>query len=415
MRQPAKGRLWLIVAAALLLLVSAASAQESRVYRVDYRVRIVPTERVAHVTVRLRDPDRLLKEVQWRIDPERHRDFTAGGGLEVEGDVVRWAPAGAESTFKYVFRIEHLRDERSYDARCAESWAIFRGDDLIPPAKVRVSKGAISRSRLRLQLPDGWSAVAPYARADNGNFLIDDPHRGFDRPVGWIVVGDLGVVREKVAGARIAVAGPVGQRLHRLDVLALLRWTLPSLEEMVGALPDRLLVVMAGDPMWRGGLSGPRSAFVHASRPLISEDGTSPVLHELVHSVLRLEPGPGGDWIVEGLAELYSMEALVRSRTISRKRHAKVVKRMKERGRQVSSLAVDDSSGEITARGVTVLYALDAEIRSRTEDQRGLEDAVGVLVAARPKVTNAELRAAAEQVAGGELSAFFRRQVGQLD
>jgi predicted metalloprotease with PDZ domain len=88
---------------------------------------------------------------------------------------------------------------------------------------------------------------------------------------------------------------------------------------------------------------------------------------------------------------------------------------MKERGRQVSSLAVDDSSGEITARGVTVLYALDAEIRSRTEDQRGLEDAVGVLVAARPKVTNAELRAAAEQVAGGELSAFFRRQVGQLD
>ena len=29
-----------------------------------------------------------------------------------------------------------------------------------------------------------------------------------------------------------------------------------------------------------------------------------------MHAVLRIAPGAGGDWIVEGLAELYSLELL---------------------------------------------------------------------------------------------------------
>jgi hypothetical protein len=242
--------------------------------------------------------------------------------------------------------------------------------------------------------------------------MIDHPHRRFDRPTGWFVAGRLGVVRETVAGSRVAIAGPVGQRLRRLDILALLRWTLPSLRDMVGELPRRLLVVGAGDPMWRGGLSGPRSAFIHASRPLITGDGTSPVLHEIVHVALGLEPGPGGDWIVEGLAELYALEALVRSRTVARRRHAKALARLEERGRAVSSLEASLASGAVTARAVGVLSALDAELRGHTEDQRGLEDAVRVLMEERVEVTTAGLRKAAEKVAGTDLSAFFRRQVG---
>lgn len=395
-----------------LVIAGAAPAQEDVVYQVDYEARIVPTERAAHVSVRLRDPQGLLREIQWRIDPERHRDFTGDGSIQVDGDVVRWTPAAGVTTLRYVFRIDHLRDERSYDARCAESWALFRGDDLVPPAKVRTAAGARSTSRLRLRLPDGWSVATPYERADDGFFRIDHPHRRFDRPTGWLVVGRLGVVRETVAGSRVAVAGPVGQRLRRLDILALVRWTLPSLREMVGDLPDRLLVVGAGDPMWRGGLSGPRSVFIHSSRPLISEDGTSPVLHELVHAALGLEPGAGGDWIIEGLAELYSQEALVRSRTVSRKRHAKALARMEERGRQARSLEVAEALGPITARGVTVLRALDAEIRERTGGEQGLENAVRVLLESRPDVTTDRLRAAAEQVSGADLSAFFRRHVG---
>ncbi|MBW2494539.1 MAG: hypothetical protein JRE43_07280 [Deltaproteobacteria bacterium] len=402
-----------LVCVCATLTAGAALAQDDLVYRVDFEVRVVPTERAARVNVHVTDPKGLLRQVNWRIDPERHRDFAGGGTVEVEGDVVRWIPEPGVTTLRYVFRIDHLRDERSYDARCAENWAIFRGDDLVPPAKVRTALGARSASHLYLRVPDGWSAVAPYERAADSSFRIDNPHRGFDRPTGWLAVGRLGILRETVAGSRIAVAGPKGQRLQRLDILALLRWTLPTVRDMVGELPDRLLVVTARDPMWRGGLSGPRSAFVHASRPLISDDGTSPVLHELVHAALGFEPGDGGDWIVEGLAELYSLEALVRSRTISRKRQEKVLSRMKQRAKAVPSLEVASARGEITDRAVIALRALDAEIREHTQDQRSLEDAVRVLSESRLDITTAQLKNAAEQVSGADLSGFFRQHVGE--
>ncbi|MEZ4290169.1 MAG: hypothetical protein R3E53_06345 [Myxococcota bacterium] len=42
------------------------------------------------------------------------------------------------------------------------------------------------------------------------------------------------------------------------------------MKEVFGELPDRLQLVVAGDPMWRGGLSGPNSLYLHAGLPLIA-------------------------------------------------------------------------------------------------------------------------------------------------
>ena len=57
-----------------------------------------------------------------------------------------------------MFRIDHLRDARRYDARCAKTWAIFRGEDLVPPARVLVDDGGAARARrLRVRLPEGWT------------------------------------------------------------------------------------------------------------------------------------------------------------------------------------------------------------------------------------------------------------------
>jgi hypothetical protein len=264
---------------------------------------------------------------------------------------------------------------------------------------------------LRLKVPEGWSKVAPYPIGSDGAFQVVDDTRRFDRPVGWMAVGELAVLRETVAGTKLAIAGPYGNHVHRLDILALLRWTLPSLRDEVGSLPDRLVIVGAGDPMWRGALSGPRSAFVHASRPLISDDTTSPVLHEIVHATLGIRGAQGGDWIVEGLAEYYSMEALVRSQTISRKRHAKALRRMAKRGEEVRSLLVDSSSGAVTARAVSVLAALDAEIQAKTDGQKSLDDVVRILIASPTYVTTSSLEAATAVVTGSDLGAFFEREV----
>jgi hypothetical protein len=403
------------LAGTLLVLLAAprpaaGQTEPKPTYGIVYDVRLTPSQRSAHVTLRLENGKRLVRSIRLRIDPERHLNFR-GKGLEIGDDFVEWQPPAATTTLEYDFRIDALRNERSYDARCAEDWAIFRGDDLVPPAKVRALRGAEADARLRLRLPAGWSAAAPYPEAAKNVFVVEHPERRFDRPTGWLLVGRIGSVSERVAGSRVAVAGPVGHGLRRLDSLALLRWTLPTLRDIAGRLPARLLVVGAGDPMWRGGLSGPDSLFIHADLPLISNDGSSPLLHELVHSVIGARSGIGGDWVVEGLAEYYSIELLRRSRTISRRRYEKILGRLAQKGRGVASLEVDHASVAVVARAVTVLHELDDEIRERSSGAKSLDDVVSAIVERDVTLTTASFRAIAESVSGESLVSLFRRWV----
>jgi hypothetical protein len=399
------------LAAWVLALALPARAADPPVlsYRIAYDVRVVPTERTAHVELRLDDPSYAVRVVRFEIDPARHQEFAGDGPIETSGDTVAWRPRRGGAALRWRFRIDHLRDERSYDARCAKSWAIFRGEDMVPTSTVRAEQGSSSRATLRLRLPNGWATATPFER-DGDVFRIDQPHRRFDRPSGWIAVGNLGVMREHVAGAQVSVAAPRGHGFRRLDTLALLRWTLPELREIVGQLPPRLLVVGAGDPMWRGGLSGPASLFLHARRPLIADDGTSPVVHELVHAVLRLRSGGDADWVVEGLAELYSLELLRRSGTIGKRRYEKSLARLSALAKDAGPLRTDRSTGATTAAAVVALRALDAELREASAGARSLDDVVRALHAGGPAtITTDGFRAVAERVAGRPLEAFFRR------
>lgn len=401
---------WILLASLCTGACHAEAAGEATPrYEVLYDVRLLPTQRAARVAIRLGQEDGELRWLRLRIDPERHRDFQGDGTLETEGNTVLWTPPPQGGRLRYTFRINHLRDSRSYDARCAEDWAIFRGDDLVPPARTRFRAGAESRARLRFRLPERWSVATPYPRARGGDFRVDHPDRRFDRPTGWIVAGRLGVIRERVAETRVAIAGPVGHSLRRLDQLALLRWALPALREIAGSLPDRLLVVGAGDPMWRGGLSGPNSVFLHASRPLITDDGTSPLLHEIVHVLMRGRAEPGADWIVEGLAEYYALEALARSRTLSRRRYEKSLKRLEAKGKAVRRLGAGDADAAVTARAVLELRELDRRIREATDEARDLDDVLRELVAAGEPISLDGFRAVVTRVAGAPLDGFFER------
>jgi len=383
------------------------SASEGPFYHVSFEARIIPTEREARIRWTLGSGSSAMHALWLRIDPKRQTRFRGDGEVRVEDDQVEWIPPSSGGSLRYSVRIDSTRDEGGgYDGRCAQDWALFRGDDLFPPARVRTEKGAKSISTLRLVLPEGWSSVTRYAPARGGSIDIADPLRSFDRPTGWMVVGKLGVLRERVAGSRIAVGGPVGHGVRRQDILAMLRWTLPTLRDIIGQLPERIAIVSAGDPMWRGGLSGVASVFLHADRPLIANDATSPLLHEVFHAATRARSGPDGDWIVEGLAEYYSLELLVRSHTMSRSRHERALTRLEARGRGASLRGVN-SSGAHTARAVTVLREIDRQLRKRSEGHKSLDDVVARLVEEPGEITVARLRAVCEQVAGEDLGAFF--------
>jgi hypothetical protein len=415
----------LLLAAALLGSPSAARGEEPaelgpprpppaphRLYDLAYEARLSPNERTARVSVRIGGPETgLVHKVRFRIDPERHRDFKGDGVVEVEGATVTWRPPLRGGSLHYTFRIDHLRDVRSYDAHFAENWALFRGDDLVPPARVVTEDAALARARLRLRLPDGWSAAAPWERLPDGRFVLDNPRRRFDRPTGWLLVGRLGILREKVAGSRVAIAAPVGQRVRRQDTLALLRWTLPTLRKILGELPPRLVVLGSGDPMWRGGLSGPGSVFVHADRPLVASDLTSPVLHEIIHATLGITSADGGDWVVEGLAELYSLELLGRSKTLSKARYRKALALLGARGAGVTALDVDAAVGPVAARAAAALHELDLELRRGSEERISLDDVVRRLAAERGPVTTERFRRVVDELAGRSLGAFFRSRV----
>jgi predicted metalloprotease with PDZ domain len=161
--------------------------------------------------------------------------------------------------------------------------------------------------------------------------------------------------------------------------------------------------------MWRGGLSGPGSLFVHASRPLLTPDGTSPLLHELFHTILPRPGAPGDDWIVEGLAEVYALEMLVRSGTISRARHERILAGLAERGGEAASLRVPASEGAVTARAVTLLYELDERIRKESQGASSLDEVVRALAASPDPLSTPRLREAAEQAARADLASWFDR------
>jgi len=399
-------RLW-VVAVLVAMSAPSAVAQEPggerarprQTYRVLFDARIVPSERVAHVRIQVTDANNRLRGIDFRIDPERHTRFEGDGTVTIDGERVSWVPPRQGGELRYRFHINHLRDERSYDARATRTYVLFRGGDMVPPAKVRTTPGAESVSRLRIRLPEGWSAATPFARLTTGDYRVNNVRRRFDRPVGWIVAGDLGVVREDVGRMRIAIAAPAKHGMRRHDTLALLRWTAEPLADLFRQLPDRFLIVGAGDPMWRGGLSGPNSVYLHATRPLITEDGTSPLLHEVLHTLLGLRAQEETDWLVEGLAEYYSIALLGRSGTFSDSRYAQVLETQRRRG------GSESASGRLGASfGVAFLLDLDEQLRSETDGEKSLDDVVRVLEALRPELTRELFERVVSEATGVDVS-----------
>ena len=134
--------------------------------------------------------------------------------------------------------------------------------------------------------------------------------------------------------------------------------------------------------MWRGGLSAPASIFVHSGRPLISENGTSTLLHEVMHVLMSARAVDGDDWLLEGFAEFYSLEILRRSGTLTPERHSQAIADLEEWAESAETLCGGESSGAQTALAVMTLAALDAELSERDAENRNLDDLLHDLLAA---------------------------------
>jgi len=384
---------WTLLALGLLLCASAHATmniQERKSFGVLYSVWVKPEQKSATVKVRLSRQPESVHRMQLYIEPDRHTNFLASGELLTEADSVTWHPPAEDAWLQFDVALQSRRRSGRYDGYVAEDWALLRADDLVPPIRSTLEDLTQSKAKLQFHLPDGWSVETRYPRYTSGRFKVDDPDRLLDRPTGWLVMGRIGTRREKINDTSIAVSAPVGQGIDRMDILAFLRWTVPTIQDIFSRFPERLLLVSADDPMWRGALSGPNSLFVHADRPLISGNGTSTFVHELVHVTMSARGEEKADWIVEGLAEYYSLEVLRRSGTISEKRYEEAHAELADWGAEVVELdEVSRSHGPITAKAVTVLREIDQEIRTNSGGTHSLDDVVKTLAADDGPVTRA--------------------------
>jgi hypothetical protein len=374
---------------------------ENRNYAIVYSVTIKDGEDdIAEAGIRVEQESRRLRELRFSVDPDRHSNFTGDGEIiESEGELI-WKPPRKGGTLSYSVRISQQRRSGAFDARMTDKWALFRAGDLFPPAATRTTVDANSVARLELDLPEGWSALTGYLSGDGDfSFPIDNPERRFDRPTGWILAGEIGVRRGLIADTRVAIGSPVGEGVHKMDIMAFLNWTLPKLRSVFPTLDSRLVIVSAGDPMWRGGLSGPGSLYVHADRPMISENGTSTMLHELVHVAMGVSGSAHDDWLVEGLAEYYSIKILRETGTLTNRRRTLALAHLQQWGDPVDDLFVKRSSGPVTARAATLLAELDAFLIEESRGRRSLDDVVGRMIESEQPYSYRSLCVAAKSIA----------------
>lgn len=391
-------------ATVLTACVSSASAKDiadsKKVYQMVFSASLDPKSGQAHASVTLKQHRQLVRSIEFVMPKDRYLNIQSTSPIEINGERVMWRPLKTGDTLHFDFVIDHQRSNRKLDAQITDTWAILKLDHLFPTVTSRVVKGATSETSLILNAPKPWSIETPYGSGAGQVLVIDNPSRNFDPPRGWVIAGELGVRRENKDGRHISVAAPLGSGLRANDVLAFVRWTLPSLVELLPDTPQRLLIVSGSEDMWRGGLSGAGSLYLHSDRPLISGNRTSPLLHEIFHVASGLHSKAGADWIIEGLAEYYSLTLLLRSDGISRVRYNKSFETLARWSANTPCTATDRSKGKQTAHGALIMRALDAEIRSATGEKASLDTLVQKLVQADEGITNASFRASVTEITG---------------
>ena len=329
-------------------------------YEVLFDATFEPKRHKALVTITVKQPSHNMRRIEFSAPTVKYTAMQGTGSVQHNNNHVVWELPDKGGTLRYEVHVPSLRGKQ-FDAQITPGWAILRLEDLFPPAKVKTLKNTAGRSQLALHGPSHWRYETRYGSVSQSALTLQNL-RKFDRPTGWLIAGDLGIRRAVIAGRKVAIAAPKGSHFRRQDTLAFLHWTLPEVVEVFDQFPDRLLIVGAPEEMWRGGLSGPGSLYLHQKRPFISENGTSPLLHELAHVAGLHSSGPGDDWIVEGLAEYYSLLFLLRSNGIDARRFNRSTKWQQDWSARQDGHLADPSSGANTAFAVNLFHALQIEL-----------------------------------------------------
>ena len=365
-------------ALAIGLLALSSPVWAAKKVDLDYHVRLLPQSDQAEVRLTLAQGS-AVRSLDFDLgDGSHYSDFKADGQWQLSpGKPVRgvWQPATDKASLTYRVRVSHGRKSGSFDTRMTPTWALMRGDDLVPAARLDQQDGIELVSRLEFELPGGWKSVeTAWPRIGKNKFRIDNVSRLFDRPTGWMLAGHLGSRRTRLGETEVTVASPRGQGMRRMDVLTLLTFVWPQVQAVFPRHPAKLLIVGANDPMWRGSLGLRESIYLNTRLPLVSESGTSAVVRELAQVFGRVNDRQRSDWISEGFAEYYAIELVRRAGGMSDERYESLHGKLVKASQKVTTLRGEHVNPAQVSKAVLLLQELDREIRLQTRNKRSLDD-----------------------------------------
>ena len=365
-------------ALAIGLLALSSPVWAAKKVDLDYHVRLLPQSDQAEVRLTLAQGS-AVRSLDFDLgDGSHYSDFKADGQWQLSpGKPVRgvWQPATDKASLTYRVRVSHGRKSGSFDTRMTPTWALMRGDDLVPAARLDQQDGIELVSRLEFELPGGWKSVeTAWPRIGKNKFRIDNVSRLFDRPTGWMLAGHLGSRRTRLGETEVTVASPRGQGMRRMDVLTLLTFVWPQVQAVFPRHPAKLLIVGANDPMWRGSLGLRESIYLNTRLPLVSESGTSAVVRELAQVFGRINDRQRSDWISEGFAEYYAIELVRRAGGMSDERYESLHGKLVKASQKVTTLRGEQVNPAQVSKAVLLLQELDREIRLQTRNKRSLDD-----------------------------------------
>jgi hypothetical protein len=357
-----------------------------------------------------------IERIRLRVEPARFHGFAGTGTIEqTEGQIV-WRPDGPYAHLTYTVDLRRRRAPgRGFDSYATADWVLTRTSALFPRSAVSfrddVEPFPESRARLRFRLPPGWDAVTVMPAIGHLLFEVETPNRRFDHPRGWLMLGRFKRTDAAIDGTAVTIAAPDGVAIPPQRILHLLQRALPLLQDLLARTPPRLLIVMGPDPMWRGGLSGEESFYMHGDRPLRTADRSSPYLHEAFHVVAPFRPAADAHWVTEGLAELYSVEIQRRIGELDEASFAKALRLFARHGLWGRDFTRTHERALRNNSAPLVMYALDQRIRTATGDRHGLDSVVADLAREGGVVSTARFLGTVRRVAGPSFDTFFRRHV----
>jgi hypothetical protein len=420
----------------LFFLISPAHAEvtiaESPNFSVIYDVFIkresLGTPRV-QMTIRGGDE---VKDVTLVLEKDRYRHFRGDGTLTQLGSDIVWTPAGLVSRLEYESVLPHERRKGLYDSYGEKNWFITRTNDLFPHLILSYRKTAKSDTRVQFHLPKGWRAVAAMPEVTGGGYRARPaPDYRYEWPTGWLIFGDVVTEQAKARDVVITFAYPKGFvgddrvspvqgqpvrgekfRAKIKNAIEIYEKVIPLMADFMPAYAKHFLVVYGKTPMWRGGLSGEDSLFINWRIRNLSHDFSSTLVHEYFHVSQGFKKDKrDGDWIVEGLAEYYSLRLLWEAGVITKEQFKTGVALYETEGRWGLNLSRSNDKRVIYNSVPLVMFTLDQMLQQKTGGKKSLKNVIGLLVERGEPVGTRLFQESLESLTGEPFKKVFQSHV----